>query len=103
MKHVLAVVVVTCAAIGVSHAQNNIALDEIVGSWQGNDDIQYVELRMLADSQAGLANAAALIFDDATASDDGRRAAIFTTNVLRAPVTMRDSPRQRGDPHGTRP
>jgi hypothetical protein len=38
---------------------------------------------MLAANQQGLANAAALIFDDATASADGRRAAIFTTNVVR--------------------
>jgi hypothetical protein len=30
-----------------------------------------------------IANVAALVFDDATASDDGRRAAIFTTNVSR--------------------
>jgi len=84
MKYVLAVVVVTCAAFGVARAQGRIALDEIVGSWQGNDEIQYVELRMLAPDQTGLANVAALIFDDATASADGRRAAIFTSNVLRA-------------------
>ena len=74
MKGVLAVVVVACAAIGVARAQNRIALDEIVGSWQGDDELQYVELRMLAAAPARLANAAALIFDDASGSTDGRRA-----------------------------
>ena len=83
MKYVLAVVVATCAAFGVARAQNRIALDEIVGSWQGDDEMQYVELRMLAADQQNIANVAALIFDDATASADGQRAAIFTTNVAR--------------------
>jgi hypothetical protein len=83
MKYVLAVVVATCAAFGVARAQSHIALDEIVGSWQGDDEMQYVELRMLAADQQGIANVAALVFDDATASEDGRRAAIFTTNVSR--------------------
>ncbi len=83
MKYVLAVVVATCAAFGVARAQGRIALDEVVGSWQGDDEMQYVELRMLAADQQGIANVGALIFDDATASDDGRRAAIFTTNVIR--------------------
>ena len=56
MKYVLAVVVATCAAFGVARAQNRIALDEIVGSWQGDDEMQYVELRMLAAAQNGIAN-----------------------------------------------
>jgi len=84
MKGVLAaVVVVGCMAVGVARAQNRIALDEIVGSWQGDDEIQYVELRMLAVDQNGLANVAAVIFDDATASADGRRAVILNQNVPR--------------------
>jgi len=71
------------ASSGAVLAQNRIALDEIVGSWQGDDEIQYVELRMLAFDQNGVANVAALVFDDATASEDGRRTLIFTQNVPR--------------------
>ena len=48
MKGVMAVLVVLLAAVGVARAQDHIALDEIVGSWQADDEIQYVELRMLA-------------------------------------------------------
>jgi hypothetical protein len=83
MKYVLVVVVATCAAFGVARAQNRIALDEIVGSWQGDGEMQYVELRMLAADQHGIANVAAIIFDDATASEAARRTVIFTLNVLR--------------------
>lgn len=83
MKGVLAVVVVVCAAMGIARAQNRIVLDEVVGSWQGDDDIQYVELRMLEANQNGIANVAAIVFDDASGSEDGRRVAIFTQNVGR--------------------
>ena len=83
MKRALAVVVVVSVAMGAAPAHSQIALDEIVGSWQGDDAIQYVELRMLADNQNGLANAAALVFDDASGSEDARRVVIFTQNVAR--------------------
>jgi hypothetical protein len=82
MKGVLAVVAALLATSAAVHAQNQIALDEIVGSWQADDEIQYVELRMLAAGQNGVAGSA-LVFDDATASADGRRTAFFTQNVAR--------------------
>jgi hypothetical protein len=81
MKAVLAVVVMLGVANGVAYAQGQIRLDEIVGSWQGDDEIQYLELRMAAAGQNGLANAAAVIFDDAAGSAEGRRTAVFTQNV----------------------
>jgi hypothetical protein len=83
MKGALAVVVGVLVAMGVARAQDQIALDEVVGSWQGDDEIQYVELRMRAANQNGLANAAAIVFDDASGSDDGRRVPIFTLDVAR--------------------
>ena len=83
MKGVTVVVAVACAAIGVARAQNRIALDEIVGSWQGDVEIQYVELRMLADGQNAVAGVAAVVFDDATGSIDNRRAYIFPYSVAR--------------------
>ena len=82
MKRALVVVGLLLGAIGVARAQSSIILDEVVGSWQGDTDIQYLELRMVADGQNGIAGAA-LIFDDASASDAGRRTAFFTQNVAR--------------------
>ena len=83
MKAVLAVVVVGCAAIGVARAQPNIVLDEVLGSWQADDELQYVELRMLSAEANIIANTAAVLFDDATGSADGRRAVILNQNLLR--------------------
>jgi hypothetical protein len=83
MKCVVAVVATLLATSTAVHAQNRIALDEIVGSWQADDEVQYVELRMLAAGQNGIANIGALVFDDATASAEGRRVAFFTQNVAR--------------------
>ena len=83
MKCGMVVAWVLAAFLGVSHAQNQIVLDEVLGSWQGDDAAQYIELRMVADGQSQLANVGALIFDDATASTEGRRTLIFTGNVAR--------------------
>jgi hypothetical protein len=86
MKVVCVVVVLFCGAIGVAHAQSKISLDEVVGSWQADDEVQYVELRMTANDQTAIMNVAAVIFDDATASAAGQRLAIFPQNVLRGLV-----------------
>ena len=83
MKRALAVVGMVLATIGLARAQSFIALDEIVGSWQGDDEIQYIELRMLDDGLNGIANVTALVFDDASGSEAGRRTAFFTQNVAR--------------------
>ncbi|HZP40837.1 MAG TPA: hypothetical protein VFD84_04925 [Candidatus Binatia bacterium] len=52
-----------------------IAIDEVLGSFGGDDGVQFVELRMLAPGQRSLAEAGGteLVFDDATASPGGRR------------------------------
>ena len=84
MKRALAVVGMILGAIGVARATSStIVLDEIVGSWQGDDEIQYVELRMLDDGLNGIGGVTALVFDDASASEAGRRTAFFTQNVAR--------------------
>src|SRR5262245_49773492 len=83
MKGAVAVVVALLVSAGGARAQNKVLFDEIVGSWQADDDVQYVELRMTADNQNAIANVAALISDDAAASADGRRAVTFPQNVLR--------------------
>jgi hypothetical protein len=62
-------------------AQNMIVLDEVLGSWLGDDEVQYVELRMLSTGQSALTGVAALVFDDATASTDGQRVYGFQQSV----------------------
>jgi hypothetical protein len=82
MKCGLAVVALL-ATVGLARAQGSIILDEIVGSWQGDDEVQFVELRMMADGQNQLAGAAALFFDNASGSEEGRRVFVFPQNVSR--------------------
>jgi hypothetical protein len=89
MKTALATVAVILATVGIARAQATIVLDEMVSSWQGDDEIQYIELRMLGANLTMLANTAALVFDDATGSADGRRTAFFTQNVTRGVVNAK--------------
>jgi hypothetical protein len=64
-----------------------IAIDEVLGSWQGDDTIQFVELRMLAAGQqllsdgGGVRGPAELIFDDTSGSADTRRFFTFTHDL----------------------
>ena len=70
----LAAALLVLALVGTAAASNqSIALGEVLGSWQGDDTVQFVELRMLADGQQNLSAGAQLVFDDQTASDAGRR------------------------------
>jgi hypothetical protein len=77
------VVAAVLATMRLAHAQNALILDEIVGSWQGDDEIQFIELRMLADGQNQLANRAAIILDGASGSEAGRRVLFFQQDVAR--------------------
>jgi hypothetical protein len=64
-----------------------IAIDEVLGSWQGDDSVQFVQLRMLAAGQqllsdgGGTRGPAELVFDDATGSPDTRRVFTFTHDL----------------------
>jgi len=64
-----------------------IAIDEVLGSWQGDDQVQFVELRMLAAGQqllsdgGGTRGPAVLVFDDASGSPDTRRVFTFTHDL----------------------
>jgi hypothetical protein len=59
----------------------------VLGSWQGDDTVQFVELRMLAPGQqflsdgGGSRGASDLIFDDAAGSADTRRSFVFTHDL----------------------
>jgi hypothetical protein len=66
------------AASPASAVNHLIAIDEVLGSWQGDDTVQFVELRLLAGGQTGLANGGGtdLVFDDASGSPAGQR--VFT-------------------------
>jgi hypothetical protein len=80
MAAMVALVLSARAAGAVNHL---IALDEVLGSWQGDDNVQFVELRLLQVGETFLTNGGgtALIFDDATASEAGRRVFTFTRNI----------------------
>jgi hypothetical protein len=80
MRLTVGVLAVVLAA-GVARSQDQIVLQQVLGSWQGDDEVQFVELLMIADGQNGLAGVAQLEFDDATNSDDGRRFFVFQQNV----------------------
>jgi len=64
-----------------------IAIDEVLGSWQGDDSVQFVQLRMLAAEQqllsdgGGTRGPAELVFDDASGSPDTRRVFTFTHDL----------------------
>jgi hypothetical protein len=76
-------------------AQHLIAIDEVLGSWQGDDTVQFIELRMLAPGQqflsdgGGSRGASDLIFDDASGSAATRRSFVFTHDV--GPNALQDS------------
>lgn len=66
-----------------------IVLDQVLGSWQGNTAVQFVELHMLADGQGDLAQGATLVFDDVAGSAASRRVFTFTANVVHAVADAR--------------
>jgi hypothetical protein len=70
---------VLAAAVPSAAVNHLIVVDEVLGSWQGNDAVQFIELRLLAPGQGGLSpqpgfrGGAALAFDDAGGSGDTRQ------------------------------
>ena len=90
------VVLFLVAVWRVAAASNHlIAIEEVLGSWQGDDAVQFVELRMLAPGQqflsdgGGIRGAADLVFDDATGSPDTRRVFTFTHDLARGETGAR--------------
>jgi len=73
--------VLLVAGVRPALAQNQIALDEVLGSWEGDDSVQFVELRLLADGQTQLTAGAALVFDDETGSSDKRKFLFLDHNI----------------------
>jgi hypothetical protein len=60
-------------------AQQAMFLQEVLGSWRADDTIQFVELVMADEFQNVLNNRAALVFEDATGSN--QQTFLFTKNV----------------------
>ncbi len=81
----LAVLLLVASRAGAVNHLN--AIDQVLGSWQGDDSVQFVELRMLATGQTMLSDGggtrgpAVLIFDDASGSPDTRRVFTFTRDL----------------------
>jgi hypothetical protein len=63
-----------------------IVIDEVLGSWQGDDRVQFVELRLLAAGQGDLVRGGGtyLVIDDATGSEAGRRVFRFERDLTNA-------------------
>ena len=78
-------------ALAVNHL---IVVDEVLGSWQGDDTIQFVELRLLAAGQGSLSSAGGrgttdLVFFDPTGSPAAARVVTFTRDLAQAQVGSR--------------
>jgi hypothetical protein len=92
---VAAVLVAALGPAGPARAVNHlIAIDEVLGSWQGDDTIQFVELRLLAPGQRSLSSAGGrgttdLVFFDATGSPAAARVVTFTRDLDQAQVGSR--------------
>jgi len=70
---------VVVGAAANARAQQGIVLQEVLGSWRGDDTIQFVELIMVQDLQNVLNTRAALVFENATGSTE--QTFLFTRNV----------------------
>jgi hypothetical protein len=79
------VAALVCSA-RLAAAQSNIIIDQVLGSWQGDDSVQFVELLMRSNDQEKLANAADLVFDTAAGDAQSRRFFVFQQNLPRAGV-----------------
>lgn len=77
------VVAALLVSVRLAAAQGNVIIDQVLGSWQGDDSVQFVELQMRADNQQALANAADLVFDTASGEATSRRFFVFQQNVAR--------------------
>lgn len=89
MQGWLRVLVAVGLAARVASAQDRIVLSEILASWQGDDQVQFVELTVLVDGQQATANRSELVFDDVTGSDDTRRFFPLTRNLTRGTAGAR--------------
>jgi hypothetical protein len=84
---IAALVAVSTLAAPAAAVNHLIAIDEVLGSWQGDDTVQFVELRLLAPGQTSLSDgggsrgAAEIIFDDASGSAATRRFFTFTHDL----------------------
>ncbi len=77
------VVVALALSARLAAAQGNVIINQVLGSWQGDDTVQFVELLMRSDNQQAFANNADLVFDTAAGDATSRRIFIFQQNVAR--------------------
>ena len=92
----VATVFLVLAAVRPAAATNHlIAIDEVLGSWQGDDTLQLIELRMLAPGQTQLSNGGGtrgtteLVLDDASGAAATRRVLVFTRDLARGETGAR--------------
>jgi hypothetical protein len=81
----LLALVLAAPARAVNHL---IVIEEVLGSWQGDEAVQFVELRLLAGGQGSLSNAGGaragtgLVFLGANGAADTKRVFSFTRDLL---------------------
>ena len=74
---------------------HGIVIDEVLGSWQGDDSVQFVELRLVVSGQTSLSNgggvrgATELVFDDPSGAAETRRVFTFTRDLARGEAGAR--------------
>lgn len=88
LLHALTLAGILLVARPVVAVNHLIAIDAVLGSWQGDDTVQFVELRLLADGQGALSDgggsrgAADLVFDDASGDPARQRVFTFTHDLM---------------------
>jgi hypothetical protein len=80
--HAAAAVALGLGLSGPALANTRILLDELLASWQGDDAVQFVELRMLEAGQQDVAGAE-LAIDDPSGDPQRRRFFTFPAGVAR--------------------
>src|SRR5262245_1630930 len=86
LQSVATLVLLLLAARPAAASNHLIAIDEVLGSWQGNDEVQFISLRMLAPGQQFLSNSGGrggsdLLFDDASGEAATRVVYTFTHDL----------------------
>src|SRR5437867_2685468 len=90
---VVLLVLLRAALVGATN--HLIAIDEVLGSWQADDTVQFIELRMLAPGQTqlsdggGVRGTTELVLDDASGSAATRKVLVFTRDLARGVTNAR--------------
>jgi hypothetical protein len=83
------VLVLMLVSVAPGWAQDQVILQQVIGSWQGDDGAQLIELRMLTPGQGNLGGIAQIRLDDPTGDPAARRFFSFLSGVTRQVANAR--------------